>query len=197
MLREFSELDLRKVGHTIQLVGAVWAGEGKEYVLCFPERQDDEYDVTERVRLATRHEDWKALLYQSDSLATEVLVEGENGELQKTVLRKCERQISQQVSWNVFRRDGFRCRYCGNETVPLTVDHVVLWEDGGPSIEANLVAACRHCNKVRGRTPYPDWLRHPHYLKVYKRLSPEARYQNEQALERISSIPLVKHPRGR
>ena len=60
--------------------------------------------------------------------------------LYKAVIRKCQRNIEQGVSWNVFRRDGYACRYCGNKEVPLTVDHLVLWEESGPSTEANLVS---------------------------------------------------------
>ena len=48
---------------------------------------------------------------------------------EKIVLRKSQRNISQSISWNVFRRDNFRCVYCGSDNVPMTVDHVILWEN--------------------------------------------------------------------
>lgn len=198
----FSELDLTKVGNTIQLIGAVWGGEGHAYYLAFPEYAAELSTCSGKVSrilldLEATHADWKRLLLQSDSVETEVLQKSEDGSLYKSVIRKCERVIAQQVSWNVFRRDGFRCRYCGTEQLPLTVDHVVLWEAGGPSIEDNLVSACKPCNKVRGRIPYEKWLQHPYYLERYKNLTPEARLQNEQLLDRLESIPRFVNTRSR
>jgi HNH endonuclease len=191
---KFSDLELRKIGNTVQLVGGVWAGDGKAFVLRFPEYADEQTELTE---VEMSHEDWKALLYQSDKVETEVLSKLEDGTLFKAVVRKCERSIAQQVTWNVFRRDGYRCRYCGNDKVPLTVDHVVLWEEGGPSIEDNLVASCRKCNKIRGDTPYADWLQHKYYLDVYRKLTPEARYQNEMLVDKIASMPRLINVRSR
>ena len=194
MTMKFSDIDLHKIGNTIQLIGGIWAGEGQAFVFRFPEYVGEQVVLTE---VEITHEDWKALLRQSDLVETEVLTQAEDGQLIKAVMRKCERSISQQVSWNVFRRDGFRCRYCGDEKAPLTVDHAVLWEDGGPSIEANLVSACRKCNKIRGRTQYVLWLQHAYYLDVYKNLSPEVRYQNEMLADRLGSIPRVVNVKAR
>jgi len=97
----------------------------------------------------------------------------------------------------VFRRDGYKCCYCGRDDVPLTVDHLVLWEDGGPSTEQNMVSACKKCNKARGRTQYVDWLRHPVYLKVSGNLSPERRAANEALVGALNAIPKVMHTRSR
>lgn len=52
------------------------------------------------------------------------------------------------MRFEVLKRDGFKCRYCGNsaqESV-LHVDHVVPVAKGGPTVPENLVAACRDCN---------------------------------------------------
>lgn len=191
---KFSDLELRKIGNTVQLVGGVWAGDGKAYVLRFPEYADEQAALTE---VEMSHDDWKALLFQSDKVETEVLSKLEDGTLFKAVVRKCERMISQQVTWNVFRRDGYRCRYCGADKVPLTVDHLILWEEGGPSIEENLVASCRKCNKIRGDMPFADWLQHPYYLDVYKKLTSEVRYQNEMLVGKLAGIPRVVNVRSR
>ena len=61
-------------------------------------------------------EDWKKVLRQTDLLETEVLALSEDGKLTKAILRKSQRQIEARISWNVFRRDGYRCRYCGRGT---------------------------------------------------------------------------------
>lgn len=191
----FDELGIRKIGNTIQLIGAIYGGEGKAYCMVFPEYVKDSPD--DIVEFDMTHEDWKALIYQGDKVETEVLSKTKDGELFKAIVRKCERNIAQGVSWNVFRRDGYKCRYCGNDKVPLTVDHAVTWEEGGPSIEENLVSACRKCNKVRGDMPYADWLQHPHYLDVYRNLTSEDRYQNELLAGRLAAIPRLINVRSR
>ena len=191
---KFSDLDLRSVGHEVQLVGGIWAGNGKAYLCYFPE-YGEEFEPT---AVEMSQDDWKALLRQSDLVETEVLTNAKDPTSMKAVIRKCERNIEQGISWSVFKRAQFRCEYCGRDDVPLTVDHLVLWEDGGPSNTTdNLLAVCRRCNKTRGRTQYADWLRHPYYLDVSKRLSPEKRAQNEALVATLDSIPRVAHVRSR
>lgn len=184
---EFKDLDLETVGREVLLTGGVWSADGKVYVCLFPELgADEEYDL-DVLHMTT--EDWKLLIRQSDLMETEVLEKAKDGKLTKTIARKCQRQIEQGINWNVFRRDGYACRYCGNDQVPLTVDHLVLWEEGGPSIEENLVSACRKCNKVRGNTQYDEWLKHPRYLATSKDLTPEVRAANEAILGTLDRIP--------
>jgi len=191
---EFKDLKIQDVGREVLLVGGVWAGNGQTFVCLYPEfgEQEGELHV-----LNMTEDDWKTLLRQSDIMETEVLAKAEDGTLYKAVMRKCQRNIEQGTSWNVFRRDEYACRYCGNDKIPLTVDHLVLWEDGGPSIEENLVAACRKCNKKRGNTQYKDWLTHPYYLKMSKNLSPEIRAANETVLGTLRDIPRHVNKRKR
>lgn len=56
--------------------------------------------------------------------------------------------VSKRTRYEVLRRDGNRCRYCGGQApdVTLTVDHVVPVALGGSDDPGNLVAACRDCN---------------------------------------------------
>ena len=190
---KFADLDLKSVGNEVQLVGGIWAGKGKAYLLYFPE-YGEEFPA-EVVELD--HEDWKALLQQSDVVETEVLSKLEDGTLYKAVVRKCTRTVDQQVTWNCFRRDGFRCRYCGKDDVPLTIDHLVLWEDGGPTIEKNLLSACRKCNKTRGRMKYPQWLDSRYYREVSKGLSAEVRQANLDVSSTLDALPLVVNVRSR
>ncbi len=54
----------------------------------------------------------------------------------------------------VFRRDGYRCQYCGQFSPHLTLDHVVPRYRGGGHTWENLVSACPLCNRRKGhRTP--------------------------------------------
>jgi hypothetical protein len=58
--------------------------------------------------------------------------------------------ISASTRWQIFARDGFRCRYCGIQAgepgVTLHLDHVVSVADGGTNAYDNLVTACQRCN---------------------------------------------------
>lgn len=60
------------------------------------------------------------------------------------------KRVSKRLRFEVFRRDGFRCRYCGAAAAEsgegLTVDHVVPVALGGANDPSNLVTACRDCN---------------------------------------------------
>ena len=55
----------------------------------------------------------------------------------------------------IFRRDGFRCVYCGALFLPeeLTLDHVQPRIRRGDMSEGNLVSACRPCNTAKGAQP--------------------------------------------
>jgi hypothetical protein len=196
---KFSDLPLTRVGHEILLAGGVWLdSNGMAYICVFPEFGDDALWMLHHKleRIPMDYEDWKKLLRQSDLVETEVLAKAKDGKLYKAVARKCERNISQGVSWRVFKRDGYRCRYCGNDDVPLTVDHVVLWEEGGPSIEENLVSACRKCNKQRGSTPYREWISGPYYLARSENLPEEAKEANRALVATLDTIPRMVHKRS-
>jgi 5-methylcytosine-specific restriction endonuclease McrA len=57
---------------------------------------------------------------------------------------------------NVFKRDHFRCQYCGVNpgAEELTIDHVTPRAQGGISSWTNCVLACIECNKHKAdRTP--------------------------------------------
>lgn len=215
MALKLSDVDVLSFGNTVQMVGGVWAGDGKVYVCLFPEEGGDlevhqpfvdqfevkfcptgqdpfpHQDLDGVHVLNMSPEEWQTLLRQTDLMETQVLAQAKDGSLYKAVARKSQRQIDQGVSWRVFKRDGYACRYCAGDDVPLTVDHLVLWEDGGPSTEANLVSACRKCNKTRGNTGYDDWLRHPFYLKVSAGLTNAGREANLALSPTLSSIPRV------
>jgi len=189
-MTKFESLDLLKVGNTIQPVGSIWVGEGKTYLCLFPGEEDLPIPVD---TLPMTSEQWQQFLRQSDILETEVLTQATDGKVTKAILRKSARQISQHISWEVFRRDGYTCRYCGKDTVPLTVDHLVTWEEGGPSVPENLVASCKKCNKVRGNKPLAEWLQHDYYQKVSENLSLRTKAQNEALLDTLEDIPRMIH----
>jgi len=55
---------------------------------------------------------------------------------------------------DAYARDGYCCRYCGQEDPPLSIDHIVPRCQGGGDELENLAVACRSCNsRKNGRTP--------------------------------------------
>lgn len=75
------------------------------------------------------------------------------------LLQKYDRVPTQVVTFsrrNLFRRDQYRCQYCGcrPKTNELTIDHVLPRAQGGESSWENCVLACIRCNSRKGsRTP--------------------------------------------
>lgn len=58
---------------------------------------------------------------------------------------------------NLFVRDGYRCRYCGEKgsRSDLTVDHVMPESRGGSYSWENTVTACKPCNNRKdNKTPH-------------------------------------------
>ncbi len=190
---KLSDIHLLDIGHEIVMVGAVYQGKGHTFVAMFPdehlERPPDEMRLTV--------EEWEALLRQTDLLEQEVEVVEGDGLVRKAILRKSQRQIDAHIMWEVYARDGYACRYCGPTRTHLTVDHLVLWEERGPTIATNLVSACRRCNKTRGRMQYADWLRSPYYTQVSPALTASQRAANEALAATLDSIPRVHRQRSR
>ena len=55
---------------------------------------------------------------------------------------------------SILARDDFTCQYCGRQTTPLTIDHIVPRVQGGGHTWENLVCSCIECNNSKGnKTP--------------------------------------------
>ena len=66
--------------------------------------------------------------------------------------------MSRDEAMKVFRRDHFKCQYCGldglhhfENWLVLTIDHVHPRAHGGTRKMDNLVTACRPCNLMKGK----------------------------------------------
>ena len=178
---KFSELDLSKVGTELEIEGVLYG----DYLILLP---DAELSVVADIHglyvIQPTLEEWTKLVRQSDLKEIEGMSKG-----QKIILRKSTRQIEQKVSWEVFRRDNFTCRYCGADDRPLTVDHVVVWEEMGPSIPMNLISSCKKCNNKRGTMRYEEWLGSPHYLSNLPALPVDVIAENVRV---VADIPYIK-----
>lgn len=58
---------------------------------------------------------------------------------------------------NVLKRDHHECQYCGQRSVPMTIDHVLPKERGGKDSWDNLVCCCHACNRRKGSRTPEEW----------------------------------------
>jgi hypothetical protein len=179
------DINLLDVGNTIQIAGLIMSNGHTDYYCYLPE----EKICPDQKILSMDLSEWEKFIQQTDVCETEILAKDKTGKLVKVLMRKANRQIDAGVTWKVFDRDGYACRYCGIKAVPMTVDHVILWEDSGPSTVSNLVTSCRKCNKLRGNTKYEDWLKCDDYKKRSSALSENVKKQNLDLLGVLDSIP--------
>ena len=78
---------------------------------------------------------------------------------------------------NVFKRDEFKCVYCGKADIRLlTIDHVIPTSKGGKNKWDNVVTACKRCNNEKSDLDIEEWGRpnpkpfRPHYLMMIKKV---------------------------
>jgi hypothetical protein len=68
---------------------------------------------------------------------------------------KKRKGISKRTRFEVFKRDGFKCQYCG-QTPPqiiLQIDHILAVANGGGDEETNLLTSCEDCNNGKSDKP--------------------------------------------
>jgi 5-methylcytosine-specific restriction endonuclease McrA len=69
------------------------------------------------------------------------------------------KSLSKKLRFEVFKRDKFRCQYCGRpspEVVLLVVDHVEPVSKGGTDDILNLITSCEDCNSGKGAVRLSD-----------------------------------------
>jgi hypothetical protein len=66
--------------------------------------------------------------------------------------------IGKKLRFEVFKRDGFKCQYCGGHPPDkiLEVDHIDAVANGGSNDETNLITACFDCNRGKGARSLSD-----------------------------------------
>lgn len=67
-----------------------------------------------------------------------------------------------QAEWtslrrSILKRDGEVCAYCGGESGPFEIDHVVPISRGGGNAPENLAVACRPCNRSKRNLTLSEW----------------------------------------
>lgn len=105
------------------------------------------------------------------------------------------------MRFNVFKRDGFTCQYCGRNppTVVLEADHVHPVSAGGKTTADNLLTACFDCNRGKGAellSAIPESLEQraellrekQEQVKAYGKLLRDIEKQGEVLIDRVESI---------
>jgi hypothetical protein len=70
-------------------------------------------------------------------------------------VRAKRKGLSKRLRFEIFKRDGFKCLYCGATPAQkvLRVDHVKPVAEGGGDEPTNLVTSCFDCNAGKGPVP--------------------------------------------
>lgn len=185
---KFEDFNLLQIGNEYEISGVLYEKPTGNFdkpvdnlLIVLPEGQIS----TNLEILFPSLDQWNEIIRQSDLKEVE-LVGGDKNK--KIILRKSTRQIDQKTMWEVFRRDRFMCRYCGADDVPMTVDHIVLWEEGGPSIPKNLLCSCKKCNNTRNNMQYEDWIKSDYYIRAIKKLPYSFYLDNHLVLNDIPEI---------
>lgn len=70
---------------------------------------------------------------------------------------KRQMEVPDIVRAFVFARDGEKCSYCGDETGPFQLEHILPVARGGSHEADNLAVACRSCNCSKGSKTLEEW----------------------------------------
>lgn len=70
----------------------------------------------------------------------------ENSDLSDTSKKKTREPISEDVKFEVWRRDQGRCVICGSQE-NLEFDHIIPFSKGGSSTARNIQLLCQNCNR--------------------------------------------------
>ncbi len=84
--------------------------------------------------------------------------------LNLATLSLVDRPVTLQEGVRILERDQYRCRYCGldglasfENALAMSVDFVVPRARKGKKDPQNLVACCRACNMIKGRSIYSNF----------------------------------------
>lgn len=91
--------------------------------------------------------------------------------------------LSKKTRFEIFKRDGFTCQYCGrtSEESILEIDHIIPVSRGGTNDEMNLVTACFDCNRGKGNRELGNIIPRPDadmkYLETQQEIQELRRYK--------------------
>lgn len=105
--------------------------------------------------------------------------------------------IGKTKRFEIFKRDGFRCQYCGRTSaeVVLEVDHIDPRAKGGDDDDINLITACFDCNRGKRDRRLGDIHPRPdadlEFLRVQQEIAEARRYLEAKRIKRDAEIELM------
>lgn len=120
--------------------------------------------------------------------------------------------VSKRLRFEVFKRDGFKCQYCGRTppAIILEPDHIMPVSVGGPDEMGNLVTACFDCNRGKSNVlltsvPKPlsevmdEGIEKHEQMEAYNQFLTEKRLTEDERIESIGErwFDLLKPSRSR
>ena len=73
-------------------------------------------------------------------------------------------RLTREEAMKVFKRDHFKCQYCGldglhsyENWLVMTIDHIHPHARGGSRSMDNLVTACQPCNVLKGKREHASF----------------------------------------
>lgn len=97
------------------------------------------------------------------------------------------KSTGKRLRFEVFKRDGFCCQYCGakpTELAPLVIDHITPVCEGGTNDLENLISACEPCNQGKAGKLLGDVHPRPDadlmLLEVQQEIAELKRFQSAQ-----------------
>ena len=109
--------------------------------------------------------------------------------------------IGKRIRFEVFKRDGFKCQYCGRTPpeVVLEIDHIIPKIAGGKDSIENYITACFDCNRGKGSTKLESvptsvqanitlLKERRKQLKAYNRFLLDLQEETEDAIEQVDRV---------
>lgn len=146
--------ELKRIKVELELEGTVWRDPETDKTFIIP--------LCREVDLQTPYILEVDDLHELELLNHAFLVEGDRyfGMRRKSVkaaIGIARSKVEQRVVWDVYRRDGFKCYYCGCDFSILTYDHYVPVSRGGATNTENGRAACKWCNHKKADMLPEEW----------------------------------------
>lgn len=113
-----------------------------------------------------------------------------------TDTRPRRKSTGKRLRFEIFKRDGFACQYCGAQPpdAVLVVDHITPVAAGGTNDPLNLITACEPCNQGKADKVLSEAIIRPDadlmYLETQQEIAEVNRYNEalqvrEAALSRL------------